>query len=44
MKIEPRFEGIGTDKGKQLIVKRVEQQDDVINVIGHVSGTFRVYV
>lgn len=38
MKIEPWFEGVGTDKGKNLIVKWIEDEDDLINVIGQVSG------
>jgi len=44
MNIEPWFEGIGTDKGKSLVVKWLDSADDLINVIGYVSGSFRVFV
>ena len=44
MKIEPKFEGIGTDKGKSLVIKRIDTTYDTFNVVGHVSGNFRVAV
>jgi len=42
MNLDPRFEGIGTDKGKTLKIHRIS--NDKFNVVGLVSGNFRVSI